>query len=464
MRRLALLFAVICGILSPSAPAAGVVTSEATPWRELLLVRTELPAELNALVRWQPLFPQLFPEDPATRDQLQVLSSPLENPPDDADSALKVWLACVAPALTEFTLRENETLQLPALRGPETPFPDHQPLRQLATVRTAALKRAWRDQRHDDALALAVENLASARVLLSSQEGLIPLLNASGVWQLALDGVYWLARQPDLTPTQAARLQAALLRDERLAAEALQRAFRGEFTFFTRVVLDRLPLTDNVDLLLSSIGSLGMVPPTPPNEGEPRVGAVARPPLDREATLQAAADDVSGWLDAFIATGRHPLGFGARQPGRSLGDYAREIPELLRYSTQDTLATAEQIARVDAEIAAVDNPVGKLFLVITTSHWEPLSVSVFRREAQRSALTALLAWRRLGRPAPFAKLVAEGVLSAPPADPFSAAPLLIDLVNGPRIWSVGENGEDDGGAGDGENVGRPLDLAWPAIK
>jgi hypothetical protein len=246
-----------------------------------------------------------------------------------------------------------------------------------------------------------------------------------------------------------------------LASVALVRAFRGEFTFFTRVVLERLPLTDDVDLLLSSIGSLGMAPATPPPEGEPRLAVVARSPLNREATLQAAADEVSEWVDAFTTATRHPRGLATSHSAPRPRRYANELPELLRYAVQNEPATVGQVALVDAEIAAVDNPVGKLFLVITTSQWEPLSISVFRREAQRSALTALLAWRRFGGPAPFEKLVAEGVLPAAPADPFSAESLFVDL-KASHIWSVGENGVDDGGAGNGENVGRPLDLVWPA--
>jgi len=458
MRHPARLLWLLCLITSGGARADDSVV---TPWRDVLLPRVEIGAEANALTRWRPLFLGLFPDDVALREHLLEFTYPLENVPSATSSALGAWLNSIDPVLSALVVRENEALQLPAWNGPETPFPDHQPLRQLALVRTVALKAAWFHQRHDEALTLALESLALSRALLRAQEGLVPLINACAVWQLSLDGVYWLAHQPDLTSVQAARLQLALLRDERLAADALSRAFRGEFTFFTQVVIDRLPRTHDVEVLLSSIGSLGMAPAEAPAEGEPRLAVAVRDPFDREATLQAAADDVQGWVNAFTAGSLHPRGLSATHTGAHLERYAREIPALLRYATQDAPATAEQVAAVDAEIATIENPVGKLFLIITTSQWAPLSVSVFRREAQRSALTALLAWRRFGRSAPFNELVAGGLLPAAPADPFSAAPLLID-VKSPRIWSVGENGVDDGGAGDGENEGRPLDLTWPA--
>ena len=461
MRHPLALLGVLC-VLNASVAASEPVPARSAPWADVILTRVEIPADFKALNRWRPLFPKLFPQDLAMREQLQVLSSPLRDfPASDGDHALCDWLGSLAPVLAEFNLRENEDIQFPPLVGPETPFPDHQPLRQLTVVRMAALKAAWLGQRHDEALTLALENLALSRAVLRAQEGLVPLINACAIWQLSLDGVYWLARRPDLTSAQSARLQLALLREDRLATEALSRAFRGEFTFFTRVIVERLPRTNDAELLLGGIASFGMTLAEAPAEaeGEPRLAVTDRNPFDRDATLQGAADDVRGWLNAFASAPRHPRGLSATHTGALLEKYAREIPALLRYAMQDAPATAGQITAVDAEIAAVKNPVGKLFLIITTSQWEPLSVSVFRREAQRSALTALLAWRRLGRPAMWKELVTAGLLPASPGDPFSTGALKYDPALS-RIWSVGKNGIDDGGAGDEENLGQPPDFIW----
>jgi hypothetical protein len=429
-------------------------------WRTLLLPRTELAPETNALNRWQSVFPRLVPADDRVIDLLNLEASPLAG--SDVDSEpLSSWLESARPLLDQLRLQPGESLQLPPFNGPETPFPDHQPLRQLALVRNAAMHAAWRKQAYAEALALALDNLALSRALLTSQEGLIPAINAGGVWQVSLDGVYWLARQADLTPAHAATLQAALLSNRRLAVTALVRAFRGEFTFFTRIVVDRLPRTHDPELLLSGIGSLGMAPPLYPQAGEPRLGISEHNPFDREATLQASADDVRGWIDTLIATGRHPQTLTRTHTHARLQSYAHELPALVSYAISDSPSSAQQLAAADREIATVDNPVGKLFLIITTSQWEPISIHLFKREAERAALTALLAWRRLGRPAPWDELVADGLLTAAPADPFSNGPLHVDLKN-PRVWSVGPNALDDGGEGTGENNGRPPDLVWPA--
>lgn len=443
--------------------AEDVPEAAAVPWAELALPRTEYPAEFNALVRWRPLYDQLFPKNPELREQVQTLSSPLADFPSGNTDSIKgftTWLAELAPVFVSFEFRADEALQFPPLLGPETPFPDHQPLRQLVLVRVAALKAAWAGGARDEALALALENLALSRAFMRAQEGLIPVLTASDIWQRSLDAVYWLARQPALTPADAARLQDALMADDRLAANALIRAFRGEFTFFTLTTLNRLPRTNDVEVFLSSIGSLGLAPPSSPAEGTPRLAIPERSPFDREATRQAAADDVQGWVKAFTDASRHPRGLMATHTRQRLQAYAREIPLLLRYAVQDTPPTVEQAHAVDAEIAAAENSVGKVFMIITTSQWESISASVFRREAQRSALTGLLAWRRFGKTASWPDLVMAGLLPSAPADPFSDAHLYLGL-NPPRVWSVAENGVDDGGAGDGQNLGRPPDLAWP---
>ena len=449
---LALLFLGIVGQLWGAAEAPA-------PWRELLLERIELADSENALVRWRPFFPLLQPEDPAVTELLTDLSSPLS--PAPVDPRVHAWLASLEPLLTKTTLDKKNRIQLPRIHGPETPFPDHQPLRQLAIARVIAMKAAWAGSRPDDALALALENLKLSRELLSSQEGLIPLLTASGVWQISLDGVYWLARQPDLTAQQAAALQTALLGDHRLAATALARAFRGEFTFFTHLVVERLPRTRDPELLLSGIGSLGMVASEPPVDADRHLVIAPRDIFNIEATLQAAAEDTRGWVTAFNTTGRHPRGLTETHTHPRLLSFAREIPALLRYATQDAPPTPEQITAANAELATVENPVGKLFLIITTSQWEPISISIFRREAQRSALTGLLAWRRHGRAAPWKELITAGLLPEAPTDPFSSDPLRYKLTP-PLIWSTGSNGTDEGGAGDGENLGQPPDLTWPA--
>lgn len=421
----------------------------------LAAVASPLLAE-NALEQWRPLFAEL-----------QTIATPSEPPSpirnEHLDTESIDALRAAAPLVDRLVLQPDDVLRLPPIHGPETPFPDHAPLAQVARLRMALTKLAWNDGEPDKALRLAMQNLDLARAMLETQEGIIPVIASVGVWQTALDGVYWLARQPALTPEQAAALQARLAEGDRLAARALTRAFGGEYTFVQKVVVERLPVTNDPELVLDSIGSLGMAPPSAPPEGEPRLPVGERPPLNPEATLALSKARVLDYTQALSAdSSRHP-----RQIWRDLHlpaqrRIADELGAFLAYAVEDLPPTPERIAAAADILASVENPAGKLYVLIATPHWDAVSETVFRRQAQGNALQVLLAWRRLGRAADISALREAGLLAADPADPFADGALRIDAKRA-RVWSVGPDGVDQGGEGDGENLGRPDDLAWPAV-
>jgi len=109
-------------------------------------------------------------------------------------------------------------------------------------------------------------------------------------------------------------------------------------------------------------------------------------------------------------------------------------------------------------LEATVNPGGKLLACFLTPYWDSFFILALRREAQRSALCGLLAWRIHGRPAPWAEL--KDMLPEPPADPFGDGPLRYALDPEPRLWSIYVNSTDDGGQPVESNVGQPPDLVW----
>ncbi|MDR1279397.1 MAG: hypothetical protein LBK99_01060, partial [Opitutaceae bacterium] len=260
-------------MLSPRRPVAGLLVTVLLPLLPLVpvlrpaalraaeivvpddiaLPRAEVPDAQNALVRWRSHFPALQPGNGGDGgnngngggggDVMGLLIehlSPLRPAVADPDALL--WLDGVRPIFGEFGIRDGEAFQLPRTEGPDTPFPDHAPLHQIAVIRANLARRAWAAGDRSGALALAHDNLDFARIFLRAQEGVIAMIKASGVWQVALDTVYWLARQP-LSADEAASLQAGLEADASLARDAIARGFRGEYTFFYKTVLDRMPQT-----------------------------------------------------------------------------------------------------------------------------------------------------------------------------------------------------------------------------
>lgn len=413
--------------------------------------------EIDALPRWRENLPALQELVATAPLNLLAHESPHTAPPE-LDSALAEELARrVAP----LSLEPGEMLAPVRMHGPETPFPDHAALRQTAAVRAVLTRHALAADDVPAALAHARQNLALARVSLLRQHGIIPLIHAGGVWQSALDSVHSLARHPALPESDARALLAELQADSHLAARALTHAFHGEFNHVFQVVVERMPVTDDPDFLLSAVASLGMAPPEPLPLGELGLGLTDHRLLDIPATLDAYRADLAPYLRAFgQSSPRFPRNLYAEHTAPVLAAHRRELGLFHTYAVGELPAGPLELARARADLIAAENPFGKLLAVFLTPAWEPLMIFAYRREAHRSALCALLAWRVRGGPADWQTLVSEGLLPAPPADPFSDAPLLYTTAPAARVWSVFLDGADDGGTLLDANTGLPPDLVW----
>jgi hypothetical protein len=416
----------------------------------------ESPAGADALARWREDFPALFDALGAIDFELGEHESADSPPPPRGHAAL----SAAAGLLPRFELKPGQDLVLPAIHGPETSFPDHHPLRQLAALRTVQARASLAAGDPGRALLLVRQNLAQARAVLRSQEGIIPLIHAAGIWQSSLEGAHALARHPGFEAREARALLAELQADSTMAQTALARAFRGEQLHVYRVVVERMPKTNDPDLALSAMGSLGMAPAEPSSPDEIGLGLTEHLLLDPAATLEAYEADLAPYLAAFAESSRFPRGLYLATTATTLAGYHRELGAFFDYAGGDGPVTLELALRARAAMEQTANPVGKLLAFHLTPAWESLIAFTLRREAQRAAVCALLAWRAHGRPAPWHELVAAGLIEAPPADPFSDGPLLFETGSAPRVWSVYLNGKDEGGVAVPGNIGQPDDLVW----
>lgn len=410
----------------------------------------------NVLPLWREQFPRLEP----VLDEIDFSLIGHESAQETLPTLAPAIVERMAALPAYFVLGPTDTLELDRIHGPESPFPDHQPLRNIASVRNHLARRAVAAGDTSEALRLVRQNLWQARATLRNQEGVIPLIHGVGVWQSALDGVHALARAPGLSVGDAQQLLAELSADAELAQVAVARALRGEFTYVYKVVLERLPLTDDPDLLLSAVGSLGMAPPEPLAPGELGLGLTTHPLLDLPATLGAYEADLAGYLDALEKSSRLPRGLYLRSTAATLDTYRAELGAFLAYATGNLAPNLENLLAARTAMEATANPGGKLLAVFLTPAWESLFVLAGRREAQRAALCGLLGWRIHGGPTPWEVLVARGILPAPPADPFAEGALRYSLGYEPRVWSVFLDGVDGGGILTEANYGQPPDLVW----
>jgi hypothetical protein len=416
------------------------------------------PAGRDTLPRWRENFPALQAALTSAGD-INLFEF------ESADAALApLDSSDLAPAfalLPRFDLAPGDVLVFDPVVGPETPFPDHQPLRQIAALRTIHTRGLLNASQPRAALALTRRNLAHARASLSAQTGILPLIHATGVWQSALDSAHAIARHPDLSPADTRALLDDLLTDSGLPSRALKRAFTGEYTGVFQVVVDRMPDTDDPDLLLSAVSTLGMDTPSPLAAGELGLGLTDHRLLDRTATYDAYRRDLAPYFAALDRSASLPRGLYASTTATTLAAYREELGAFYHYATGEGPVTWDLVVHARSDLEATANPVGKLLSDFLTPSWESLIVSTLRREAQRQAVIGLLAWRLHGRPAPWADIIAAGLLASPPADPFAdGAPLLLSTGQDARVWSVFFNATDDGGHLVDGNSGQPDDLVW----
>lgn len=421
----------------------------------LVLLASGTRAE-DVLPRWREAYPRLHALTHAIEPPLIALESPTDPLPDLPDE----WRTEAQKLARDLAITPADQLGLDPVHGPETPFPDHQPLRNIAALRAVLARLALADGDVAGAWHLVGQNLLQARATLRAQEGVIPLIHALAVWQAALDGVQALARAPHLPPGMEHRLLAELQADATLAQDALVRAMRGEYLHVFKVIVERMPVTDDPDLFLSSVASLGMAPPEALEPGELGLGLTEHRILDTPATLAAYEADLATYFETLRESSRFPRGLHASSTGPTLRDYARQLGPFYHYATGELPPTLTNVTLARAALESTPNPGGKLLANFLTPQWEMFLAAAARREAQRSALLGLLAWRIHGGPTPWEILVARGVLPAAPADPFSEGDLVYSLGFEPRVWSVFLNGTDDGGRLENGNSGLPEDLVW----
>lgn len=141
-------------------------------------------------------------------------------------------------------------------------------------------------------------------------------------------------------------------------------------------------------------------------------------------------------------------------------------PLLKRLEGESFPLSKGAIARARPLYNRMANPLGRLNEAGSeTVHVGP--TMVFRARAEREALRgtlALVRWRQNhgAWPASWAEVVAEGLLPAPPTEPFGNGPLHYSRER-EVIWSVGEDGRDDGGRAGGFGRWTEPDVVWSLV-
>ena len=141
-----------------------------------------------------------------------------------------------------------------------------------------------------------------------------------------------------------------------------------------------------------------------------------------------------------------------------------EIKPLMDLVKDEPLPLSKRAAdRARSAYLQIKNPVGRIFAgsVFTTQYSD---IKVFRSRAEREAARAIVALlifehRKGTLPRELTELVGEKILKEIPTDAFAAAPLHYSREKR-IVWSVSEDGEDDGGDGVDQPRWVSSDAVW----
>jgi hypothetical protein len=125
--------------------------------------------------------------------------------------------------------------------------------------------------------------------------------------------------------------------------------------------------------------------------------------------------------------------------------------------------TDAQLALARERLSRIHNPVGILMAQTYGLTLEPVSQRI-RRRANLEGVRAVLALRvfqaRHGQlPRTLAELLEAGILRDAPLDPFGGQPLHYDPARA-ILWSIGEDGQDNGGNDDVPCPAKGRDIVW----
>jgi len=185
---------------------------------------------------------------------------------------------------------------------------------------------------------------------------------------------------------------------------------------------------------------------------DPSLVALHPQPLDRVAELEQGArhlriyrtNSLSPWSERSYAVEAE------READRT--NLLSEVVPLMEILKDEPLPLSQAAAqRAGTAYRQIPNPVGRIF-VYAFEYLDDSDIPVFRarteREAVRTLLALLIFEKEKNRlPAKLSDLVEAQILDALPTDYFAAAPLCYDRDRR-IVWSVSQNGIDDGGKGD----------------
>lgn len=460
---LSLLAALLVGRASESA---GSPPGDAT-WESVLELRSVRSGAGNVWERWATAAADVRP---LSEDERRLWASWCEEwrsthaSPGERRNRVEALFSSRAGQLEAFSLSKSEYVRLPRARGPEGQV-DVGSLRALAEIQEMNTRWMWMDGRHGEAVASADRLVRCAFALLGGGGDIAGYLNSIAVCESALDAVLWLAKRNDADSVMLRLLDRSL----DIRGDAARAAFRVaaclEYQLVFRVVVERLPVTRDVDELLAAVSILGQ-PGVDAGVLRRLFGSVEASVFDPGETLAEYGRPLARYLrslDSDWVGGQWEKPFLRRARA-----WESEAPAFHSYVFRgdENDVSDEQRAAILDELARARNPIGRLLVRLLTPAFESVARAGYGFETDRRATRILLSLFRLRAernhlPDSIRELREEGYLSTDVDghDPFGGSWFRYDRMRG-AVWSVGPDGLDDGGVGNATHRHVGKDWVW----
>lgn len=400
---------------------------------------------------WQALQPPTAAEEHAW-DELAI---PDSDAPDATWDALRPLVARNEPALAKLPIPGTQFAKvlLPPTLWPETSFPDHWPLRiagRLACLRARLLAR---DSATDEALRQLADAGALPASLLLGNDGIIPLIQFTGMFSDWLDCCLWFLRHAENHPERL-KIRGEVLRllrqREGVVRRGIVAGFSGELALFERVVRRMPPPGSPAETILDAFSVLG--DPEFPTQGVgfSRFGMPRESWFDPDATVGTLRGLLQPWAQELLRVDAvPPQGLYANRIQQLRDDFAALTGDLqpLLDDYETDLGPTPYLPFWLERFNGTPNGLGLFLVTMMASPFEVIAESSYMREAQRRALIVLAS----GEADPGDAPADIAITDLERMDPFNGAPLRIDPATA-SVWCVGRDRTD--------SEGREGDLLW----
>ncbi|MEI9865949.1 MAG: hypothetical protein WDN00_15635 [Limisphaerales bacterium] len=415
-----------------------------------------VPAEENAIINWRRAAEVAAPLSDKEKQTIKYCWSPTAREPSPNDLIqLQSWLRRNAEALRLFNASLDKSKAQWPERNPQNVQPELTLLPLMIRARLFEADQLAEQNKFIDAAKSLEDSLKLAQIGTEGDATTLHYLVACNARTLTQDAILRLACRKEVP---VAMLQELLKKLPSLDSETniYNHVFRVEFSNDYNNSLDLKKLTENLTKMSGTNATifLSFYPDDLQRAFrvllDPSLVPLHDKPFDAKAEIEKSIRHYRIYLTNSLVPWNKRNGEVELEHEEDHTNLVEDIATLMELVKDDLLPLNRQaVQKARAAYLEIKNPLGRIFdTSIISFVASDLKVCQVRteREATRAFLALLIFEKQKGQlPPTLSDLVKEKILASVPIDPFSGEPLHYSKEKR-KIWSISDDGEDDGGA------------------